>query len=408
MSHPANFIDLTGREFGQLTVLAYDSTSSRGLAMYKCVCKCGNEAVVAGSYLKSGDTKSCGCMRWKVGTNRYTDLKGKRFGRLTVLSDVGRAVSASGRTSGAVMWLCRCDCGTEKIVRSGNLISGNTTSCGCFNRELVNLTKSVNSIDLSGKKIGRLTVLHEDVKSHDGCRRWLCRCSCGNTTTVFQGALTSKTHQTKSCGCLIADSVHERFRDHLVGKKYGKLTVISREGYAGKRYKWKCTCECGNSVVRSTSGLTSGLPSCGCSSTHPYNGMNFRSRWELYFYMAAEISSIYTEYEKFKLRVVTDKPRCYFPDFWVPSASLFVEIKGRENKVGIAKMTSAIDLGHPIVMARKDDIEKWCGTSLYMMNAAYSADSGITGLRELLSTTSTVPIKEEMLIQWKNIIDQKS
>jgi hypothetical protein len=34
-------------------------------------------------------------------------------------------------------WLCRCDCGTEKIVSAGNLRSGHTQSCGCLWREAI-------------------------------------------------------------------------------------------------------------------------------------------------------------------------------------------------------------------------------------------------------------------------------
>lgn len=33
------------------------------------------------------------------------------------------------------MWLCRCDCGVEKKVRSDHLIHSRVVSCGCFARE---------------------------------------------------------------------------------------------------------------------------------------------------------------------------------------------------------------------------------------------------------------------------------
>lgn len=33
------------------------------------------------------------------------------------------------------MWKCRCECGTEIVTRGGNLTSGGSQSCGCFNRE---------------------------------------------------------------------------------------------------------------------------------------------------------------------------------------------------------------------------------------------------------------------------------
>lgn len=57
---------------------------------------------------------------------RVTDLTGQRFGRLTVL---GRAEEKS--SWGAVQWRCRCDCGKETLVATGNLKKG-TQSCGCL------------------------------------------------------------------------------------------------------------------------------------------------------------------------------------------------------------------------------------------------------------------------------------
>jgi hypothetical protein len=57
------------------------------------------------------------------------DLADRKFARLTVLSR-----AASGRT-GKARWTCQCDCGTEVTVFSTSLISGNTKSCGCLQRE---------------------------------------------------------------------------------------------------------------------------------------------------------------------------------------------------------------------------------------------------------------------------------
>ena len=58
---------------------------------------------------------------------RRVDLAGRRFGRLLV---VERAASVDGRLSR--MWLCRCDCGTEKLVDHTALQgSPGTRSCGC-------------------------------------------------------------------------------------------------------------------------------------------------------------------------------------------------------------------------------------------------------------------------------------
>src|SRR5580704_1885635 len=59
------------------------------------------------------------------------DLAGLRFGRLTVLSEVGRT------GSGGVRWLCACDCGNRVTVASTKLQSGLRQSCGCLHAERV-------------------------------------------------------------------------------------------------------------------------------------------------------------------------------------------------------------------------------------------------------------------------------
>ena len=58
------------------------------------------------------------------------DLFGKRFGRLVVFAWGNKDAWGSFR------WLCRCDCGKEKEVRSGHLISGKIKSCGCLKASL--------------------------------------------------------------------------------------------------------------------------------------------------------------------------------------------------------------------------------------------------------------------------------
>jgi hypothetical protein len=57
------------------------------------------------------------------------DLTGQRFGRLTVVLFAGK--DKYGHTE----WLCRCDCGTEKIIMSTHLRTGKIKSCGCLKSE---------------------------------------------------------------------------------------------------------------------------------------------------------------------------------------------------------------------------------------------------------------------------------
>jgi hypothetical protein len=56
------------------------------------------------------------------------NLKGRRFGRLIVLS-------LAETRRGHARWLCQCDCGKEKVVAATELKRGNTQSCGCFQME---------------------------------------------------------------------------------------------------------------------------------------------------------------------------------------------------------------------------------------------------------------------------------
>ena len=54
------------------------------------------------------------------------DEKGHRYGRLTVLKQT-ESIKYVG-----TFWLCKCDCGNEKVVAGKNLRSGGTKSCGCL------------------------------------------------------------------------------------------------------------------------------------------------------------------------------------------------------------------------------------------------------------------------------------
>ena len=60
---------------------------------------------------------------------RKIDLTGRRYAHLTVISQ-------HGHIGDKISWLCRCDCGNEKVVSGSNLKTGNTTSCGCYHAEV--------------------------------------------------------------------------------------------------------------------------------------------------------------------------------------------------------------------------------------------------------------------------------
>lgn len=187
--------DLTGRKFGRLTVVSRANPDKRGLARWNCDCDCGNKKVIIGNLLRSGETRSCGCLhRERTSETHRINLTGQRFGRLTV---VGFAYSDK---AGLAHWSADCDCGNKVVVAGSKLRSGETRSCGCLARELVS-KRTLK--DLTGKKFGFLTVIGRAPENSSadsgGNARWVCQCDCDNKITVDQRSLVG--HETISCGC---------------------------------------------------------------------------------------------------------------------------------------------------------------------------------------------------------------
>lgn len=55
-------IDLTGQRFGRLTIIERGPNSPSGSARWRCKCDCGNETLSSAAALRSGHTRSCGCL----------------------------------------------------------------------------------------------------------------------------------------------------------------------------------------------------------------------------------------------------------------------------------------------------------------------------------------------------------
>lgn len=62
---------------------------------------------------------------------KFIDRTGQQYGRLTVVAPAGR------NALGKVLWVCQCACGATTVAVAGSLVTGNTTSCGCYLRERI-------------------------------------------------------------------------------------------------------------------------------------------------------------------------------------------------------------------------------------------------------------------------------
>ena len=120
--------DLTGRQFGELTVL--ERAENKGVrTQWLCRCSCGKLHCVSALDLKRGRIKSCGCKKYE----RFggIDITNRRFDRLVALYPV--KVEHKGSSA---MWHCRCDCGNEIDAPAYGLMNGDIHSCGCLTKEL--------------------------------------------------------------------------------------------------------------------------------------------------------------------------------------------------------------------------------------------------------------------------------
>lgn len=125
----------------------------------------------------------------------------------------------------------------------------------------------MNTIDLTGKTFGRLTVLneHHTVKTKGGQAKvkWLCRCTCGNLIEKYSQDLRRKQHL--SCGCWKKELLSELKTADLTGKRFGRLVALRRAENCKGAVKWICKCDCGNEIAVLASNLTRNhTKSCGC------------------------------------------------------------------------------------------------------------------------------------------------
>lgn len=195
--------DLTGQKFGRLTVIERDFgvTDKKG-AYWKCRCECGSVKTINGRALRTGATLSCGCLNRDINSQpkQIIDMIGKRFGKLIVIERAEDHITKGGQRK--VRWLCKCDCGNEKVVTSQDLKAGHTKSCGCMPK----VTRGHRLIDLVGQRFGSLTVIeraedyiYEDKKGIHATPQWKCKCDCGNVKIIQGGNL--RNGNTTSCGC---------------------------------------------------------------------------------------------------------------------------------------------------------------------------------------------------------------
>lgn len=184
-----NLINEIGNKYGRLTVI--ERAENRNGVRWRCRCECGKEIEVLGTSLRSGNTKSCGCLQKQKAAQSLKNLVGQKFGKLTVIKRDESKPKGHGKP---VYWVCQCDCGNVISIRGIHLKTGHTVSCGCY------LKQKGNHINEIGNKYGKLTVIEFVGTNKEGKALWRCTCDCGNEKITTGKSL--RKGLVLSCGCL--------------------------------------------------------------------------------------------------------------------------------------------------------------------------------------------------------------
>lgn len=172
-------MDLTGEKYGRLTVIKeVNNQDIRNDRLWLCKCDCGNETVARMNQLRTGKTKSCGCLhKQRISETNSKNLEGKKYGYLTVI----KRISDIGEGSKGVIWECKCKCGNITKAVTEHLLSGAIVSCGCRRKEI-------------GKEVQKYI---EDNYRVDGVRTTaLRRKNQKNSKTGIKGV---SEYKTKAC-----------------------------------------------------------------------------------------------------------------------------------------------------------------------------------------------------------------
>ena len=193
---------------------------------------------------------------------KANNLIGQRFKHLQVVD----------YNENSKKWICKCDCGNTTEVKTSNLTSGNTKSCGCMKNAVG--TKRKRPIKLLYETIGMLYVMN--VNENTGLAKVKCL-NCNNETQMeIKKLIEMKKVKRRSYVCGINGCIYKRgnvISTIEIGKKYNYLTVLRR--VENSRYicrngvtstpKYLCRCDCGTTFkVEGRAILNGNTKSCGC------------------------------------------------------------------------------------------------------------------------------------------------
>jgi 5-methylcytosine-specific restriction endonuclease McrA len=254
----------------------------------------------------------------ELGRKSVLPLEGRRFGRLMV-------VSRAGSKWKKALWLCRCDCGNEKVILSRALVSGSTRSCGCYHKEVwqellrnPDLTDEERELRRERRVDPRTVEWRKKVYERDGYVCQACGDGRGGNLVAHHKESWDRNKELRfdvANGTTSCEPCHKEFHSvfgyggntaeewdqflrskgafgvkferpvkvsvrivDLVGRKFGRLTVVGLD-VGAKPLRWICQCDCGEVKSVDGHGLKRGrVVSCGCVRREQAGEMGRRNK----------------------------------------------------------------------------------------------------------------------------------
>lgn len=174
--------DITNQRFGIITALSPTNERYHRSVIWKCRCDCGKILYVP--KYKLIKKFSCGCIN-----KRRSNLIGTKYGKLTVSGVTGVIYD----NTYVLDLVCECGEHIKAIPKQLKLYgkNGNLMCNKC-------LAEKLND-DLTGQKIGMLTVIKPADYRLSGSIVWHCKCDCGNECDIPTFAF--RKHNVNNCGC---------------------------------------------------------------------------------------------------------------------------------------------------------------------------------------------------------------
>lgn len=261
--------NLIGKTFTRLKVLDYAEPDKEGRTQYLCECQCEakTKLIVPAKRLKSGNTKSCGCLKREKLAARNMKHGYKEYAAYPIYKELARHPEnlsdewkpKDGSVDGINEFF-------KFVKKSGfekddhvsirkldqNLPHGPDNSI-LFATEKRNVTRtsSHNPTDLTGRTFGRLKVLGygESRERRDGqkYRLWRCECQCPKKTVLLVPTDKLLNGAKSDCGCVREEKIlnneykPKAFRDSMADyEPYSKLNVTERHKIHRRLYGiWK-------------------------------------------------------------------------------------------------------------------------------------------------------------------------